>query len=207
MPGAPYKQRASQQRGLFVCPVCSGREDVPVRQTLLRAEFGRRNAVKAPRRGLNAGGNRVEIYRARRAIRTKGPRNSGAFLFVRCSLVVRTCSFDKLCSKQSLDAKAQRRRPGGGSTREATALRSIVPGAPSTENPASCRVFLWMRVWPRQTARSTNSAPSRVWTPKRSDGAPRGLNAGGNRVEVYRASRFISRKASTSQQRPEKPSS
>jgi len=45
-------------------------------------------------------------------------------------LVEARCLFDKLCSMQSLDAKAQRRRPEGGSTREATALRSIVPGAP-----------------------------------------------------------------------------
>ena len=44
-----------------------GRGGVHVRQTLLQAEFGRQSAAAAPRRGLNAGGNRVEIYRARRA--------------------------------------------------------------------------------------------------------------------------------------------
>ncbi|MEK9808393.1 MAG: hypothetical protein VW373_10155, partial [Halieaceae bacterium] len=56
-----------------------------------------------------------------------------AGFFVDAGLAEANCSFDKLCSKQSLDAKAQRRRPEGGSTREATALRSIVPGAPSAK--------------------------------------------------------------------------
>ena len=50
------------------CGCGFGRGKVPVRQTLLKAEFGRQSVAKAPRRGLNAGGNRVEIYRARRAI-------------------------------------------------------------------------------------------------------------------------------------------
>ena len=51
-----------------------GRGKVPIRQTLLHAEFGRQSAAAAPRRGLNAGGNHVEIYRARRAIHEKpGP--------------------------------------------------------------------------------------------------------------------------------------
>ena len=48
-----------------------GRDEVPVRQTLLHAEFGRQSAAAAPRRGLNAGGNRVEIYRARRAMQNE----------------------------------------------------------------------------------------------------------------------------------------
>ena len=75
-----------------------------------------------------SGGRTFESCQARHT--NKGPRGSGAFLFVLCALAVRMCSLDKLCSMQSLDARAQRRRPEGGSTREATALRSIVPGAP-----------------------------------------------------------------------------
>ena len=72
-------KKASQQRGLFVCSVCFGREDVSVRQTLLHAEFERQSVAAAPRRGLNAGGNRVEIYLARRAKQTKGLAEAGPF--------------------------------------------------------------------------------------------------------------------------------
>ena len=50
-----------------------------------------------------SGGRTFESCQARHT--NKGPRNSGAFLFVLCALAVRTCLFDKLCSKQNLDAE------------------------------------------------------------------------------------------------------
>ena len=78
-------KKASQQRGLFVCSVCFGREDVSVRQTLLHAVFGRQSAAAAPRRGLNAGGNRVEIYRARRAAQKRASQQWAFIVCPACS--------------------------------------------------------------------------------------------------------------------------
>ena len=49
--------------------------------------------------------------RARRAIYRKPGLVPG--FFVDAGVAEANCSFDKLCSKQSLDAKAQRRRPEG----------------------------------------------------------------------------------------------